>query len=280
MDPRQRLAGGFARAHPDRTARRLQTLDPPSVAAFLQRLDVGDAARIVDRMEPAAAAACLATLQDDLRSGILGSISVGRCVLIMRWIDPDVRRRVIDELAADRAASVQRALRYPAGTAGFLAETRHPPAAADTTAAELARRGTDAAIPYTYVVDEAHRLLGVVHRRELENADPAVALSTIMRSPPVQVQAWTEARALAGHPAWRDFDALPVVDRGGAFIGIVRHRRLRAGAQHGPVTETSSRPLTTFLDVAELYWAGLADLITIVGGAADVPQSKGNRHAR
>jgi magnesium transporter len=270
VDVESRLAAAFAVAHPDIVASRLESVDPPTVADFLAELEPEVASRIIDRMRPSTAAADLATLPPALSATLLESVNLTHTASILRWSESATRDSLIARLSEPLATRIRRTLEFPAGTAGALAETNAVPASPTTTVEDLHRSVADPGVPYTYIVDDAQRLLGVVHRRAIEAADPTTPLAEIMSAAPIHVMAWTGAPVLGRHPAWRDFDVLPVVDSHGVFLGVLRHRRLRdLEARKAPAVGDRD-PLSSILGIAELYWAGLTDLITLfaAGGKA------------
>jgi predicted transcriptional regulator len=77
-----------------------------------------------------------------------------------------------------------------------------------------------------------------------------------MRRDLVRVNAHLDLATLAVHPAWRDLDALPVVDAAGRLIGAIRHKTIRRVSAHNP------RPMmTTIVGLSELYWVGVSGML-------------------
>jgi magnesium transporter len=76
-------------------------------------------------------------------------------------------------------------------------------------------------IVYFYVVDNDHKLVGVVPTRKLLLSDPATAISEILLGSPVQLTSdQTLADALELFEKYRLL-ALPVVDKEGKFLGAI-----------------------------------------------------------
>jgi predicted transcriptional regulator len=88
-------------------------------------------------------------------------------------------------------------------------------------------------------------------------ADPAHQLSAVMQRNPVRLDARADVPTVAAHPAWRDFDALPVVDDAGRLVGAIRHKTIRQMGRE-------SRPpmMATLVGLSELYWTGLAGILS------------------
>ena len=74
-----------------------------------------------------------------------------------------------------------------------------------------------------YVVDAGRALKGIVSLRQLLHAAPGTRLETIMSEVLVQVTPDTRIKDVAREFAKFGFQAIPVVDAAGAFLGIVRY---------------------------------------------------------
>jgi predicted transcriptional regulator len=87
-------------------------------------------------------------------------------------------------------------------------------------------------------------------------ARPKQTLAAVMRRDVVRLDALTDVATVAMHPAWRDLDALPVVDSTGKLVGGIRHRIIRQ------LASDSGRPMMeTIVQLSELYWAGLSGIL-------------------
>jgi len=107
------------------------------------------------------------------------------------------------------------------------------------------------------VVDRGRRLIGYLHVRDLVRASPKVPITSVMRPASVQIQASARLANSISHPAWRELDAIPVVDKGRVLLGILRHRQLRrlqSSQARGDLAET-------LFGLSELYWMGLSTLM-------------------
>jgi hypothetical protein len=73
----------------------------------------------------------------------------------------------------------------------------------------------------------------------------------------VRVQAGFKLASSLAHPAWRDLDAIPVVDRDDVMLGILRHRQLR----RIQTSEAGGDLKDTLFSLSELCWMGLSTLM-------------------
>ena len=87
-------------------------------------------------------------------------------------------------------------------------------------------------------------------------APPQQTLDAAMQRHVVRLDAHADLATVSTHPAWRDLDALPVVDAAGRLIGAIRHQTIRQMGRH------PGRPMMqTLVGLSELYWVGLSGML-------------------
>jgi magnesium transporter len=203
-------------------------------------------------MPPGAAASLVAALRTDLAAAIL------------RRLDEASTTAILAQLPSDDARLLRAVLRYPDSTAGALMDPRVIAACDDVTVGEA--RATLHRSPrdmhgYLYVVDRTHRLTGAVALRELMLARPAEPLAAIMSSPAARLSARMGRAAIAGHPGWRRFHALPVVDEESRLVGAIRYETFRMLEDSAPGRPRRPEAVNTVFALGELYWLGLAGVL-------------------
>jgi len=269
MSTMNSLARRYATAHPDAAANRLEDLAPDEAAAFLVRLEPEEAAAVFAELWPRTAAAILDRVAADQAATILEKLTLSRTVALIRQLPASARANILNALPPSLEPRVRKALSLPSGTAGSAADSAVTPCDADTRVGEALTRGSDPRVPYLYVIDREYRLVGVIHRRELESAEEGASLRSIMKTPVQKVPATTPLAVLHQHGAWSAFDALPVVDSRDAFLGVIRHKALRAAPRVSTDRPGRATALTTLLELGEVYWSGLFSAIEVfaAGGA-------------
>jgi len=278
------LAARFAAAHPGEAARRLEGVPSADVAEFLADVDPAAAVEVVEGMLPSSAAAAFELMPPAVLSPILERLPVARCVLVLRAVARADRQAMVELLPRTSAFKVERLLSSTEGSAGVLAEP--VPAVLspgmDVTEALQSLEGTSGS--YAYVVDGDHRLIGVIHRKELSKSARRAKIGGLMVHSVVRLPSSASLVAVRNHRAWVDYETLPVVDGDGVLVGLIRHRNVRRTAiARGPVASAGGRAaaLETFLDLGEVYWSGLSSLLTALGGRdVEIGIEKVNREAR
>jgi magnesium transporter len=278
METMRRFASRFAADHPTEAARRLEGLTPRNVASFFEKADPATAAAVLDRMAPPIAASCIGAMDIARGSEVVGLLPVDRGIRLLRHLDPEHRAHILRLLPGKLAEQAERTLRFPEGSAGGLADGSVIPLPTDMTVNDALRVARDPRFPYVYVVDRDHILVGVVHKREVQAGSENTTLDSIMTPNATRVPAHAAAAELHRHPAWRDLDALPVVDRRGVYVGAIRHKRLRGVEESRSAIGGAAAPLGTLLDVAEVYWIGLASVVAALaeGSAESREEGRGN----
>jgi magnesium transporter len=257
------VCGQFAAAHPADAARALEAL-PPSDVAPLFEADVHLAATVLPAMVPTQAADSLAAMPAPAAAGVVLLLRTDVAVDLLRRMHADARQAVLDALPPDAARPFGTLLRQAAGSAGALLDPRALALSETLTAGEAARRVRRSAgdlLSYIYVVDDGHRLTGVLDVRELLTARPEAPLSSVMRTAVVRIRAGADRDAILSHPGWRSFHALPVVDDNGVLLGALRYHTLRRLEEERAGQDPAGDPVLTARALGELYLIGVAGLL-------------------
>lgn len=273
------VATRFVAEHPEEAALVLEQLSFADAAALLAELDPAQGAGLVARLSAALAVDCLRSLPDRLVAAVLAELPIDLAARILMRASEDTRGSWLAAIPEERAAFLRRKLRYPPGTAGALVDPLVLALPEDLSVAEAQkqlRRSAERAYYYVYVVDREQRLVGALDIRELMLAETKATLGAVMHREVVSVSAHADLASVMGHPGWRELDALPVVDAGGVFFGIIRHRMMRQIA--GVANDKEAQPMVrTLVSLGELYWTGLSAFlagVTAVGPGHPAPARK------
>lgn len=264
MNGDERLALAFLAGHPEEAARLMDRADGADAASVLAGAPPAVSARVFAAMGPTPAAACAAALPDDALAEIVAQLELPAAAAALRRIDASRREPVVARLDAERAARLRRMLSYPANTAGSLADPLVLALADDITVADAQRRLRGSSLHlfyYVYILTRDGALVGALNVAELMAARPKAALASVMQRDVVRLDAFTDIATIGALPAWRDFDALPVVDSNGHLVGAIRHKVVRR------MSWDTGRPMMdTIVALSELYWVGLAGMVRSLGG--------------
>jgi magnesium transporter len=281
MDSERTLISSFMRAHPSDAARVVERLPSEDGAALLAEIPPDAGGEVLRRMSPFAAAATIAAMEAKAAASLFATFPVQDASSLLRRVEPDVRDSLIAALPDELREHLRVMLRYPEGTAGALMDPLVLVLPEDLTVGEAlsrTRRRARHVYFYLYVTDRSHRLAGVLDLRELLLAAASDTLADVMHGDLAKVRADTDVATVEAHPGWQEYDALPVVDERGVFVGAIRHRavrRMRIGAM---ALQGASGAM---LSLAELYWIGIGGILRGLAGAVPPDAATGGRdHAR
>lgn len=259
MNADERLAHAFVASHPDDAARLLERQEPADIAAVLAHLPPETAAAVFRALAPSACSECAAIIADHSLASLLAALPPDATAAAMRRIEPARRAPLMTQLPEDVRTQLAAALHFPENSAAAIADPFVLALPEDMSVADAQKqlKGSRHAYHYLYVVTRDGPLSGALDVPALMAARPRQTLAAVMRRELVTLDAYMDLATVAVHPAWRDFDALPVVDATGRLIGAIRHKTVRHLQldQGPPMVETLVR-------LGELYWAGLSGILT------------------
>jgi len=246
----------FVDAHPEDAARVLETLEAPALIEVVRAMPPDTAGRVLRHATPEALARCLRALGAD-GAAVVEHLPVAIAAPALRALPAAARRDLLQALPKTVSVPLGLALRYPAGTVGAVLDPLAACAHADMTMGEtvqVARRAPELLRRYVYVLDRHQQLTGVLDVRECLLAPRNAAVRSLMQERPEILRARASLAEAATHRAWARLDVLPVVDRGGTFLGVLRRRVLDAARAEPGAGAQGDGVTGTVLDLASLYW--------------------------
>ena len=265
------LAAHYVATHPEGVARHLERLAVDDAATLLADLPADAAATVLPHVAAATAARLLSHLPVPSAAAVAAQMPVDIAVPILRRADDVARAGILDALPDDRRAGIASLLLHQPGTAGSVMDPHVVTVPAGVTVGEaraLLQSDPSHIYYYVFVLDADHRLAGVLDLAELMQADPKESVRAVARTSVTWLSADAALPSVFAHPGWRTLDALPVVDAGGRFAGVLRHRRMRQLQEHGRSSSTGDPAMATMMALGEMYWLGLSGLLHGMGAPA------------
>ena len=219
------MVRSFASGHPDAAARALEGLEPRAAAQLLQQLPTRIAAPVTERLSPDSAAVILSLIGAEGSRELLGSLPSRQAAAILHHLEDAVREAALSGLEPDRGKAIRDLLRYSPDTAGGMMDMRLTSLPIDLSVREAIsalRRARRDTLYYLYVTDRVGKLIGVLDMRELLLASPRDPLESLVKREIVTVPVDMPSDEVASLIQRRRFVALPVVDRDGHLLGVVK----------------------------------------------------------
>jgi len=193
------------------------TVDPgkrSALATQVKSLPPNEAAAVIERAQPEAAAEALQELNPAMVQSILAELDKGARRLIAATAPPEV------------AEQWKRNTGFLKGTIGHMMEAPIAVFGPDMTVGEaveaLRPLVRSAFVTYIYVVDEAHKLVGLVTMRDLLFNSREATLDEVMLKSPFSLRPDLEVPDAMKLTVNRHYPQYPVCDADGKLVGLVR----------------------------------------------------------
>lgn len=263
------LTQAFLARHPLQAARALERLTPHDSAALFATLPARSLADTVGAMLPGSAAASLAEMAPAAAAKLLEEIPAPAAARIYRPLAAARQEEISSHLSTKTRRRLLRLLDYAALTAGDLMDSSVYMLTGELTVAETLRRIErlhEGRVQEIFVVDDAHRYLGIVDLGVLLASDHHATLRAIMQSRAPSVSSTGSALQLLDHIGWAERHRLAVVERDGTLVGVLELHQLREATQDE--ARPANDPLETALSLAGLYWLSVSQLLDTFLGIA------------
>lgn len=224
--------------HEEQVQDAMRRLHPADAAEVLDAIEEDDLrSRLFAHLDTARAAAVLSLLGDQSRETLLDSLPETRLRGFLTALESDDAADILAELPREKverllqaipprlSADVRDLLRYDEESAGGIMQREFvalpPDATVDDGIDAVRRRAADVPdIHNIFVVDEEHRLIGVLPIRQLILANPRTALRNLMQTP-VTAHTGMDQEEVANLFSKYDLLSLPVVDATGKLVGRI-----------------------------------------------------------
>lgn len=204
----------------------LEHMDDEDALTAIRQLPVEDRAEILGRIRPRSQVALARKMSREELARLMAAMSHDERADLYKALDPEARDEVLPALAKAERDDLRRLAAHPEGTVGAIMTSDYATLLPGLTAPQaldaLRRQASDVeTVYYAYVVDDAHRLLGVVSLKDILIARSRQTVAEILEADPVVIDVAAEQEEAAELIARYDLLALPVVDGSGRLVGIV-----------------------------------------------------------
>lgn len=216
----------LATLHPADLAEIMEELDRPQREKLFQGLDLETAAEALEESSPAVATELLEAVSPEKAADILEEMAPDEAADALSELPGETRRELLQAMERPEAAEVQELLEYPARSAGGLMTPDLLALGLQVTVAEAlatVRRRADE-LPFIheiFVAEPRGQLKGLCTLKDLVAAEPDVPLQQIMREVPATVAPRAGVQEIARAASKYKLLSVPVVDEGGALLGMV-----------------------------------------------------------
>lgn len=169
---------------------------------------------VVEQMDKAQVTAIVTEMDTDDAADLLGNLS------------QELSQTILDSMETDEKREVTDLMKYPEDTAGGLMSSDYLAFKQDLTIAEVIGQiqsdENNASVTfYLYVVDDSHKLSGVVSLKEIILSKPRETLKEIMTAEVISVTLETDQVEVSKVVERYDFLSVPVVDDTNTLMGVI-----------------------------------------------------------
>ncbi|MGE3180359.1 MAG: magnesium transporter [Phycisphaerae bacterium] len=215
----------------------VSSLEDDARASLVEILDADVAARLLALLPLPQAIEALADVDADVAAGILEELPSDERADLIGALDQEDADLILGALEDDVAADVRKLTAYDEDTAGGLMATEFLAFREDATIRDVladmeanAEHYAEINIQYSYVVDGAGRLRGVLPIRDLLLSKRTRPIREMMIPEPVRVRDSADLRELERAFATNNFMGLPVVTTDDVLVGVIERSSVQYAA--------------------------------------------------
>ena len=225
LDSKSEEWEALAGAAPGDAADVLEQLDEEDAAGLLSELNAPKAAEVLEAIAPELAAEMVDELPLFDLAAALNEMSSEAAADLVGELDDETVEDVLTAMDDKAEQDVRNLLVYPVDSAGGLMTTEIASLPLGLTTGEAIERVRQLRddyedLSYVYVVDDQHKLHGVLSFRDLVFKRPGSPLADVM-VPPIAVTAETDREDVAELCQRYHLFGVPVTDPSGVLLGMV-----------------------------------------------------------
>lgn len=209
----------------------MERVDESEAVDVLKALPSTISAKVVSALQPGFIASLLIQLPPDVIDKIIEDLEPQKISDIILSIPDELRKTLLDKTPEKSKKQIQELLTFPEDSAGRFMTRDYVAFRSDTKVKDAinkiratARRKAPSS--YTFVVDNEHRLVGVLSMYDLIQAPRENSLDSIMKKDVYKIDCFTERQRIVDELKQYRYSTAPVVDRQNRLLGIIRAERL------------------------------------------------------
>lgn len=272
------LALDFLDRHPPDCARILEGLPAGTSCSLLRAVETRVAAGVMDCLVTSYGSECLLVLDAETAVSLIKEMKTPHAARMLRAISSEKSKNILDMLPRHIKNNIHFALRYPDQTVGRIMDTNPfslPETISINDAVSRVKALNKRTMTEIYVVDDDHKLKGIIHVADLLSGSRASSLQPLITTDIPRLSTRISLNAAAMHAGWQTFSTLPVVGRDLIFSGVLKSSTLLHVLAEARGSTNSSDALGEMFSLTKMYWIVMAELINTITG--DLKERRGRR---
>jgi len=264
MLAKRNLARHFIEIDPRGAAKVIEGLDASSSSSFIAAEVDGASGTLLSSMLPYHAGKVVSQIAPDVAAACLGTLDARAIAAILRHVPEEVIELILRNLPRRIVARTKLVLNYSQAMVGAWAEPMVLAPPSNCTASEARTRLLNdefGDFSRIHVVDDKQKPVGFVRLTRLLKASEDETMADLLERQPGMLGANTSLELASEEAAWTEVDFLPVVNRSGEYIGVLRHSTMRSALARPRAQQEDKDIAGSFMDLAETCYLGLADVM-------------------
>jgi len=272
------LVTDFLHKHPADCARILEQLPVNTTCSLIRDIQPGLAAGMIECMVTSYGSECLQVLDTQTSVSLINEMKTPHAARLLRSMASQNSKNIIDMLPAHIKSTIYSALRYPDQTVGRVMDSNPfclPGSISINDAVKRVKNLRDRTSHEIFVVDDDHKLNGVIHVADLLSAAKSSSIQTIITRDVPCLSTRSSLDAAAVHMGWKTFSTLPVAGKDHIFSGILKSSTLMHVLAENRSNSDSPCAVDEMFSMTKMYWIVMAELVNAVTG--DIKEIRGQK---
>lgn len=223
------LNQNFIKNHANEVVYQLETRSPKDVAFLITGINPVQGAAILGRMNPELAIPVVEYLDLEVLKKIFGVMYPLRMAPLLARVDERRRKELLQSLPLPLRNELKQIVSYPEDTAGRFMDPRPficRPQDTVQNVFDRVRLTKDRRVLDVFVTGESGELIGKIPLQNVVTAEPNRTLKELIDAKPISVLAMAPRDNVAELMDRHRLVTLPVVDRDGLLVGVIRYDSL------------------------------------------------------
>lgn len=250
----------FLTQHPEDAVRVLEKLTPQDLTTFVANLSPEVSAKFFPFIVHGISATVLENLEPEKAGAILEKLDFDVVLMLLRTMQQKECYAILEILPEAQRHSLKESLQFKDNTVGSLMNTQVltlPEGLTVLEAKRLAQKAKPKALlQYFYVLDKTLHLKSVIDVKTLFLSDRKTLVDTLTTPNPFALSAYDSLKKALKHPAWSEFDVLPVVGDQNKFLGVLNFRVVSRQFETTALHEIEDEGvIDTLVSLGEVFWS-------------------------
>ncbi|MDH3257471.1 MAG: CBS domain-containing protein [Nitrospinota bacterium] len=232
MNEIPQLTLNFVTNHPRKAAKILEQLAVEDTVAFIEKIPPATGSKLLDFLPPQYSGQCFLILNPKSSAALIQGMKSTSTLSMLRIIPSKAINSLLRLLSPDKKVLLKKRLSFPQNSVGAWMDSDNPPVSETTLVGDIRRtlRNSKDVIDHAPCVVKADgTVAGLLSLLQLATAKEGNMVSKIMATDFNSILDRDSLQSAVALPDWIRFDALPVINQKGKYLGMLTQKNLDKG---------------------------------------------------